>query len=96
MERLNSSTQAKNLLEKTIVAAQGHVDKEEYKKAKEILTRPFINPEEDIRVKQLLLLIEDRIKQVEAYTQKMNEAEKKLIDQDYKTAISLFEEAKVR
>ncbi len=95
LEQLNSSTQAKNLLEKTIVAAQGHVDKEEYKKAKEILTRPFINPEEDIRVKQLLLLIEDRIKQVEAYTQKMNEAEKKVIDQDYKTAISLFEEAKV-
>jgi hypothetical protein len=58
------------------VAAQNHVDKEEFKKAKEILTRPFINPADDIRIQQLLQLIEDKLKQLDAYNQKMNDAEK--------------------
>ncbi len=95
LEQLNSSTQAKELLEKTIVAAQNHVDKEEYKKAKEILTRPFINPADDIRIQQLLQLIEDKLKQLDAYNQKMNDAEKQVIAQDFKSAIKLFEEAKI-
>ena len=95
LEQLNSSSQVKELLEKTIVAAQSHIDKDEYLKAKEILTRPFIKPEEDIRVKKMLQLIDDKINQLTAYDAKMNTAEKKVIDKDYPAAILLFEEAKL-
>ena len=95
LEQLNSSSQVKELLEKTIVAAQSHIDKNEYLKAKEILTRPFIKPEEDIRVKKMLQLIDDKINQLAAYDAKMNAAEKKVIDKDYPAAILLFEEAKL-
>ena len=95
LEQLNSSSQVKELLEKTIVAAQSHIDKDEYLKAKEILTRPFIKPEEDIRVKKMLQLIDDKINQLAAYDAKMNAAEKKVIDKDYPAAILLFEEAKL-
>ncbi|MEY4521313.1 MAG: hypothetical protein RIT10_498 [Bacteroidota bacterium] len=95
LEQLNSSTQAKELLEKTIVAAKSHIDKEEYTKAKEILTRPFIKPNEDQRVGQMLQLIEEKIKQNEAYNAKMKDAELKVIAKDYKSAIELFEAAKI-
>ena len=95
LEQLNSSTQAKELLEKTIVAAKSHIDKEEYTKAKEILTRPFIKPNDDQRVGQMLQLIEEKIKQNEAYNGKMKDAELKVIAKDYKSAIELFEAAKI-
>ena len=95
LEQLNSSTQAKELLEKTIVAAKSHIDKEEYTKAKEILTRPFIKPNDDQRVGQMLQLIEEKIKQNEAYNAKMKDAELKVIAKDYKSAIELFEAAKI-